>query len=108
MKNSKKTLELKFERTIAAPLEEVFDGWLDPKVPGNPWNTADKFVLNPTVDGLFYWHFMETSHYGRFTKVERPGRIQNTWVSPSTLGDESIVTVTFKKAARFYSSRTGI
>jgi len=97
MKKSIKTIEIKVERTIPAPLGEVFDAWLDPKIPGNPWNAADKFMLDPKVDGLFYWRMTGTSHYGRFTKVERPGRIQHTWVSPNTLGEESTVTVTFKK-----------
>jgi uncharacterized protein YndB with AHSA1/START domain len=97
MKNSRKTIEVKVERTIPAPVGEVFDGWLDPKIPGNPWNAADQFVLDPKVDGLFFWRMSGTSHYGRFTKVERPGRLQHTWVSPYTLGEESTVTVTFKK-----------
>lgn len=97
MEDSKRTLEFKLERTIPAPLAEVFDGWLDPKVPGNPWNAAEKFILNSKVDGLFYWTLKGTSHYGRFTVVERPVRIQHTWVSPKTLGEESTVTVTFKK-----------
>jgi uncharacterized protein YndB with AHSA1/START domain len=97
MENSNKFLEFRFERTIPASLTEVFDGWLDPKVPGNPWNAAEKFVLDPKVDGLFFWTLNGTSHYGRFTAVERPARIQHTWVSPKTLGKESTVTVTFKK-----------
>src|SRR5580692_874187 len=97
MENSKKTLEFKLERTIPAPLTEVFDGWLDPKIPGNPWNAAEKFLLDPKVDGLFYWALKGTAHYGRFTEIERPGRIQHTWVSPNTLGEESMVTVTFTK-----------
>jgi uncharacterized protein YndB with AHSA1/START domain len=92
-----KTLEFTFERTIPAPVDEVFDGWLDPKVPGNPWNIAEKHSLDAKIDGLFYWHLKGTSHYGRFTKVERPGCIQHTWVSPNTLGEESVVTVTFKQ-----------
>ena len=50
-----KTLEFKFERTIPAPPSEVFDAWLNPKIPGNPWNAAEKFMLDPKVDGLFYW-----------------------------------------------------
>ena len=29
--------------------------------------------------------------------MERPGRIQHTWMSPNTAGLESMVTVTFKK-----------
>jgi uncharacterized protein YndB with AHSA1/START domain len=97
MKKSAKTIEIKVERTILAPLDEVFDAWLNPKIPGNPWNAAEKFVLDPKVDGLFYWLLKVTSHYGRFTRVQRPERIQHTWVSPNTLGQESTVTVTFKK-----------
>ena len=97
MNESKKTIEVKVERTIPAPLVEVFDAWLNPKVPGNPWNAADKLMLNPEVDGFFYWSVRGTPHYGRFTDMERPGRIQHTWMSPNTLGEESTVTVTFKK-----------
>ena len=97
MKNTAKTLELKFERVIPAPPGEVFDGWLDPKTPGTPWNENDKLILNPKVDGFFYWLIHGTSHYGRFTKIERPGRIEHTWMSRYTEGKESTVTVTFKK-----------
>lgn len=97
MENSNQTLEFRFERTIPAPLTRVFDGWLDPKVPGNPWNAAEKFLLDAKVDGLFFWTLNGTSHYGRFMVFERPIRIQHTWVSPRTLGKESTVTVTFKQ-----------
>ena len=97
MNKSAKTIEIKVERIIPAPPDEVFDGWLDPKIPGNPWNAAEKLILDPKVDGLFYWLLKGTPHYGRFTEVERPGRIQHTWMSPNTLGQESIVTLTFKK-----------
>src|SRR5690348_2190644 len=95
MKNAK-TIEVKLERTIPAPPGEVFDAWLDPKIPGNPWNAAEKFILDPKVDGLFYWRLKGTAHYGRFTRVERPDRLQHTWVSPNTSGLESTVTVTFQ------------
>src|SRR5271169_1532389 len=97
MSESGKSIEFKFERKISAPANEVFDAWLNPKVPGNPWNAAEKFVLDPKVDGLFYWTLNGTSHYGRFMEFERPDRIRHTWMSPKTLGQESIVTVTFKK-----------
>jgi uncharacterized protein YndB with AHSA1/START domain len=95
-----KTIEVKVERTIPAPPGEVFDGWLNPKIPGNPWNMAEKLLLSPKVDGFFYWTIKGTAHYGRFTEMERPGRIQCTWVSPSTSGLESVVTVTFKKQGK--------
>jgi uncharacterized protein YndB with AHSA1/START domain len=97
MKRSMQLLEFKFERTIAAPPGEVYDAWLDPKIPGNPWHESDKLILNPVVDGLFYWLIRGNPHYGRFIETERPHRIQHTWMSPSTLGVESTVTVTFKK-----------
>src|SRR5580698_2945293 len=97
MKNSKKTQEFKFERTIPAPQGDVFDAWLNPKVPGTPWNEKDKLIFNPKVDGFFYWLIDGNSHYGRFTKLERPTRIQHTWMSRHTLGEESTVTLTFKK-----------
>ena len=57
-------------------------------------------MLNPKVDGLFYWRLKATAHYGRFTEIERPGRIQHTWASPNTLGQESTVTVTFKQQGK--------
>lgn len=91
------TVDITVERTIPAPPADVFDAWLNPKVPGTPWNEADKLLLNPTVDGFFYWLINGTAHYGRFTKLDRGSRIQHTWVSPNTLGLESTVTVTFKK-----------
>ncbi len=97
MKKSTKSLTVTVERAIPAPAGEVFNGWLDPKVPGNPWHEADKLILNPKVDGLYYWFISGTPHYGRFTKVERPSRIQHTWMSPYTHGRETTVTVTFKK-----------
>jgi uncharacterized protein YndB with AHSA1/START domain len=92
-----KTIEVKVERTISAPPGEVFDAWLDPKTPGTPWSIGDKVLLNPKVDGLFYLKGKSVPHYGRFTEMERPARMQHTWVSPNTLGEESTVTVTFKK-----------
>lgn len=91
-----KTLEFKFERTLPASADIVFDAWLDPKIPGNPWNAAEELVLRPQVGELFFWSVRGISHYGRFTEVEKPGRIKHTWVSPNTLGLESIVTVTFE------------
>src|SRR5579871_1077848 len=97
MKKSSQKLEFKFERTIPAPPDEVYDAWLNPKIPGTPWNVADKLILNPKVDGFFYWRFKGTPHYGRFTETDRPTRLQHTWMSPNTLGEESTVTVTFKK-----------
>lgn len=91
-----KTLEFKFERTVPAKADKVFEAWLDPKIPGNPWNAAEELVLRPQVGELFFWSVRGISHYGRFTEVQKPGKIKHTWVSPNTLGLESTVTVTFE------------
>jgi uncharacterized protein YndB with AHSA1/START domain len=96
MSEPKKTIEVRVERTIPAAPGEAFDAWLDPKVPGNPWSMAEKLLFNPEVDGFFYWLVQGTAHYGRFIEVQRPARLQHTWMSRSTSGEESTVTVTFQ------------
>jgi uncharacterized protein YndB with AHSA1/START domain len=47
---STKTVELKFDRTIPASPSEVYDAWLNPKIPGNPWNAA-RFGLDHDFGG---------------------------------------------------------
>lgn len=92
--------EITVVRLIPAPAPEVFDVWLDPHSPGGPWFGAARVILNPVVDGLFYTavsHEGKTwPHYGRFIAIERPRRVENTWVSEATKGVETIVTVTFE------------
>lgn len=100
MKKAKNDLVVKVERTILAPVGEVFKAWLNPKVPGTPWYENDKLIFQPKVDGLFYWLISGNKHYGRFTKIEKPGRIQHTWMSKWTKGEESLVTLTFKKKGK--------
>jgi uncharacterized protein YndB with AHSA1/START domain len=102
MKPEVKTMELELRRTIAAPASEVFDGWLDPKCPGTPWSIAEKLILDAKVDGLYYWLFINEAgqpkpHYGRFTIVDRPAKVQYTWMAFHTRGLESLVTVTFQR-----------
>ena len=96
------TVEVKVERTIPAPPGEVFDAWLDPKVPGTLWHEHEKLVFDPKVDGLWYLLSLAhrrdgTPHYGRFIEIARPSRIQHSWMSRHTLGEESLVTVTFQR-----------
>ncbi len=97
MSEARKTLEFTVQRTIAAPPGEVYEAWLNPETPGAPWHESEKLMLNPVVDGMFYWRIRNTPHFGRFTELERGARIQHTWMSPNTLGVESTVTVTFVK-----------
>jgi len=94
-----KLTEITVTRAIPAPAEKVFDVWMDPS-PGAPWFGSERLIFNPFVDGLFY--FARTyegrtwPHYGRFVSIERPHRLEHTWVSEATKGVESVVSVTFE------------
>ena len=97
MDRAHNTLEIRIERTIAATPEAAYEAWLDPKVPGTPWNAAAKLILDARLDGLFYSRMGETAHYGRFISLRRAEEIQHTWMSPYTEGQESLVTVSFAR-----------
>jgi uncharacterized protein YndB with AHSA1/START domain len=95
-----KLTDITVTRAIPAPPENVFDVWIDPKSPGGPWFGADRVILNPVVDGLFYFAVKHEGrtwpHYGRFVLIERPHQVEYTWVSEATKGVESVVAVTFE------------
>src|SRR5262249_43204422 len=95
-----KTTELTLTRLIPATPGEVFDVWLDAKSPGSPWFGVTRAIVQPIVDGLFY-HLVQFenhdwAHYGRFIALDRPSRIEHTWVSEATRGPESRVALTFE------------
>jgi uncharacterized protein YndB with AHSA1/START domain len=95
-----KLTEVTVSRTIPASPESVFDVWMDPKSPGGPWFGSDRVIVNPVVDGLFYFAVKHEGrswpHYGRFLQIERPRLVEYTWMSEGTKGAESIVTVTME------------
>jgi uncharacterized protein YndB with AHSA1/START domain len=95
-----KLTDITVSQTILASAEKVFDVWIDPKSPGGPWFGAERVILNPVVDGLFYFAVRHEGkmwpHYGRFLQIDRPRRVEYTWVSEGTKGVESIVLVTLE------------
>ena len=95
-----KLTDVTVTRAISAPAEDVFDVWMDPKSPGGPWFGAERVILNPVVDGLFYLAVKHEGrtwpHYGRFVQIERPHRLEYSWMSEGTQGVESTVSVTFE------------
>ena len=95
-----KLTDITVTRAIPAPAEKVFDVWMDPKSPGGPWFGVERIILNPVVDGLFYFGVKNEGrtwpHYGRFVQIERPHKVEYTWVSEATKGVESVVAVTFE------------
>jgi uncharacterized protein YndB with AHSA1/START domain len=94
------TTEVMVSRTIAGPVERVFDVWIDSKSPGGPWHGAARLIFNPVVDGLFYLAVNHEGrvwpHFGRFTQLDRPHVVEHTWMSEGTKGIESVVRVTFQ------------
>lgn len=101
MNQSINTTEITLNRTINASPDEVFDAWLDHTSPGSPWFGVPKAIVNPPkVDALFYSMYQlegrEIAHYGRFVTLDKPHKIQHTWVSEGTRGLESLVTLSFE------------
>jgi uncharacterized protein YndB with AHSA1/START domain len=95
-----KLTDITVARAIPAPAEQVFDVWMDAKSPGGPWFGSERTIMNPIMDGLFYLAVSHEGrtwpHYGRFLAIDRPRRVEYTWVSEATKGVESIVAVSFE------------
>ena len=64
-----KLTDVTVTRAIPAPVEKVFDVWMDPNSPGGPWFGAERTILNAAVDGLFYF---AVKHEGRTWSALRP------------------------------------
>jgi hypothetical protein len=54
--------EISVSRVIPAAPEDAFDVWMDVESPGGPGFGAERTILNPFVDGLFY---QSVFHKGR-------------------------------------------
>ena len=99
-----RTFEITINRTLPATPEEVFDAWLDPTLPVNPWHGSKRLEWEPKQGNLWYFlHIMgadkaqppyERPHFGRFRVLDRPRKIVLDWMSYNTRGLESVVTVT--------------
>jgi uncharacterized protein YndB with AHSA1/START domain len=97
-----KLVNITVARRIPASAERIFETWMNPNGPGGPWFGAERVIINPQV-GLFYLAVKHEGrtwpHYGRFIEIDRPRRVQYTWVSEATKGVESVVTVTLEARA---------
>jgi uncharacterized protein YndB with AHSA1/START domain len=93
-------IDITVTREIPAPVSNVFDVWMDPKSPGGPWFGGDRVIVNPIVDGLFYIAVKHEGrtwpHYGRFVQIDRPHKVEYTWMSEATKGVETVVSVIFE------------
>jgi uncharacterized protein YndB with AHSA1/START domain len=89
-------LEFFATRQYDAPCESVFRAWTDP-LEFQRWFRPSQLIMNPVVDGLF-WFEMDVggagvAHYGRYTCVDEPYRVEFTWMSLGTSGWETTVAI---------------
>jgi len=98
-------LTVVINKTIHAPIEKVFDAWLDPKMisqfmmpmPGMP----EPEVENDAREGGSFSIIMHADddlpHTGKYLEISRPDKLVFTWVSHCSV-DNSTVTLNFTKA----------
>ncbi|HTB23152.1 MAG TPA: SRPBCC domain-containing protein [bacterium] len=95
-----KTLSVDVKRVIAGSPAKVFEAWLDPKQPCNPWNYGKTAAFEAKVGRVFCILMGSAgAHFGRFLKLAKGRQLQYTWMSRYTRGMESTVTMQFKKHA---------
>ena len=91
------SLRISVPRHVPAPPEAVFDAWADP-ARFRQWFEAHRAILQPAaVDALWFWEAEHQGriwpHYCRWVGVERPHRLEFTWMSEGTRGLESRVSL---------------
>ena len=98
MTKAAKTLTVNLKRVIAGTPAKVFDAWMDPKQPCNPWSYGKALGLELKV-GKPFCILMGSAgaHFGRFLKLAKGRELQHTWMSRYTRGLEGTVSVHFKK-----------
>jgi uncharacterized protein YndB with AHSA1/START domain len=94
-------------KVLPAPCEEVFDAWLDAygmrewMRPGSVANCD--VTLEPRVGGHFRIGMsssgpdVEVVNRGEFLILDRPSKLQFTWVSPRWDNQETLVTVELRQ-----------
>lgn len=98
-------LSLKVTRYLPHPPEKVFDAWLDPDMMARfmvpaPDMAAPKVTADPRVGGKFQVIMVSSQspegwpHDGEYLVIDRPNKLQFTWVSAYTQ-DDSTVTLDF-------------
>jgi len=99
-------LTINIDKIIHAPIEKVFDAWLNPKMlsvfmipmPGMP----ESDVENDAREGGYFTIIMHAgdeniTHTGKYVEISRPDKLVFTWESRYSVVDNSTVTLNFTK-----------
>lgn len=93
------SFRISLPRTYDASPERVFRAWTDADSARAWLAMGGDASIDPRPDGLFYLGMSVNGkiqpHYGRYLRVEAPRLLEFTWVSESTYGKESVVTIEF-------------
>ena len=97
-------LQVNINKTIAAPIEKVFNAWLDPTIlsqfilpmPG----MAQPEVENDPREGGTFTIVMQVGdhkipHTGTYLEINSPNKLMFSWQSPEST-DDSVVTLTLQ------------
>jgi uncharacterized protein YndB with AHSA1/START domain len=99
-------LSVDINKIIHAPIEKVFDAWLNPKIlskfmKGIPDKTDTDVEIDPREGGRFTYVMHvgddKIAHTGKFVEINRPDKLVFTWASRYSVVDNSTVTLIFTK-----------
>jgi len=99
-------LKVNIEKIINAPIEKVFDAWLDPKMlakfmRGLPKMSETDVEIDAREGGRFTFTMNlgdeKIPHTGKYLEIRRPDKLVFTWESQYSVVDNSTVTLKFDK-----------
>jgi uncharacterized protein YndB with AHSA1/START domain len=107
-------LKVNIEKIINAPIEKVFDAWLNPKMlakfmRGLPKMSETDVEIDAREGGRFTFTMNlgdeKIPHTGKYLEIRRPDKLVFTWESQYSVVENSTVTLNF---ARIDDHKTNI
>ena len=107
-------LSVNINKIIHAPIEKVFDAWLNPKMLSKFMKgIPDKTDTDVEIDAREGGHFTfvmhvgddKISHTGKYLEISPPDKLVFTWASRYSVVDNSTVTLHF---TRIEANKTNI
>jgi len=99
-------LTINIHKTINAPIEKVFDAWLNPNMlakfmRGLPKMSETDVEIDAREGGRFTFTMNlgdeKIPHTGKYLEIRRPDKLVFTWESQYSVVDNSTVTLQFAK-----------